>query len=47
MAPKKSTLPFVLILLFALFLAIGINLGEVSSVLEKAIRVCLSCMGIG
>jgi hypothetical protein len=47
MAPKKNIVPFVLIVLFALFLAIGINLGEVSSVLEKAIRVCLSCMGIG
>ena len=38
------------LLLAAFFLAlclVGINLGEVSVVLEKATRICLSCIGIG
>jgi hypothetical protein len=47
MAAKKRKLPFILVMLFLALLLIGINLGDVSSVFEKAIRVCLSCMGIG
>ena len=43
----KRKLPFILVMLFLALLVIGINLGDVSSVFEKAIRVCLSCMGIG
>jgi hypothetical protein len=38
------------LLLAALFLGLclaGINLGEVPAVLEKAARICLSCIGIG
>ncbi len=38
------------IILFCFFLAVmiaGLALGEFSSVLEKAITVCLSCIGIG
>jgi len=37
----------VLMLIFCLLLVIGINLGEVQVVLEKATRICLSCIGIG
>jgi hypothetical protein len=36
-----------LLIVFLVLLVLGINLGDVSSVFEKAIRVCLSCMGIG
>ena len=28
-------------------LLLGINSGEVAAVLEKATKICLSCMGIG
>ena len=47
MATVKRRLPFILVILFLVLLVIGINLGDVSWVFEKAIRVCLSCMGIG
>lgn len=39
--------PFLLLLLFLVLFLIGINMGEVSAVWEKAVRICLSCMGIG
>jgi len=38
---------FFLLLLFLLFFVIGINAGEVSVVWEKAVNICLSCIGIG
>ena len=50
MAPKKMkkrNLPFLLMILFALLIVLGINLDEVSAVIDKAIKICLSCMGIG
>jgi hypothetical protein len=50
MAPKKMkkrNLPFLLMILSALLIVLGINLGEVSAVVDKAIKICLSCMGIG
>jgi hypothetical protein len=47
MATVKRRVPFILVILFLVLVVIGINLGDVSSVFEKAIRVCLSCMGIG
>jgi len=34
-------------LVFLLLAIIGINVGEVPAVLEKATRLCLSCIGIG
>jgi len=34
-------------LIFCLCLLLGINLGEVQVVLEKATAICLSCIGIG
>lgn len=30
----------------AVFLILGVNRGEVGIVLEKAIRICLGCIGI-
>ena len=38
---------FLLLLLFLTFLVIGINTEEVATVWEKAVNICLSCIGIG
>ncbi|GAU09163.1 CD1871A family CXXC motif-containing protein [Desulfoplanes formicivorans] len=46
--PNRSTLISYLVLFFFLVLFIlGINLGEVDSVFEKGVAICLSCIGIG
>ncbi|HIJ89709.1 MAG: CD1871A family CXXC motif-containing protein [Desulfobulbaceae bacterium] len=39
--------PFVVIPAFLLLWLIGVATGEPSRVLEQAIQVCLSCIGIG
>ena len=39
--------PFWILLLFVVLFVLGINLGEVPVVLEKAVNLCLSCIGIG
>ena len=39
--------PFVTILIFLVMGMIGIMTGEVGRVLEQAVQVCLSCIGIG
>ena len=39
--------PFVTILLFLIMGIFGIMSGEVGRVLEQAVQVCLSCIGIG
>ena len=39
--------PFVTILFFLVMGMIGIMTGEVGRVLEQAVQVCLSCIGIG
>ena len=44
-ANKKT--PFGLIVLFLILLLLGINSGEVAVVLDKATKICLSCMGLG
>jgi len=44
---KIPTIPLTLLLVFCALLVIGINLGEVVVVLEKATELCLSCIGIG
>jgi len=45
---KKSgyKISYFLLVLFLILMVIGINLGEVEAVLEKAITICLSCIGI-
>ena len=39
--------PFIIILIFLGMGMIGILAGEVGRVLEQAVQVCLSCIGIG
>jgi len=48
---KKSkrvrAVPFITILFFLIMGILGIMTGEVNRVLEQAVQVCLSCIGIG
>jgi hypothetical protein len=39
--------PFITILFFLVMGMIGIMTGEVGRVLEQAVQVCFSCIGIG
>ena len=39
--------PFIIILFFLIMGVLGIMTGEVGRVLEQAVQVCLSCIGIG
>ncbi|MBW2501427.1 MAG: hypothetical protein JRD39_00680, partial [Deltaproteobacteria bacterium] len=39
--------PFVTILVFLIIGIMGIMTGEVKRVLDQAVQVCLSCIGIG
>lgn len=48
--PKKnkvSNLPFILLAAGIAMVITGISLGEHTRVLEQAISICLSCIGIG
>ncbi len=48
MKPDRLTLiRLFLLLLSVTFLIIGVFLGEYVSVLNKSIRICLECIGIG
>jgi hypothetical protein len=44
---KKRKLSILLFGLFVVLMIVGLSLGEYPSVLEKAISICLSCIGIG
>jgi len=44
---EKRISPFLLVLFFSLLIVAGINAGEVPAMLEKAVTICLSCIGIG
>lgn len=46
-AAKIRKAPFLVILGFMILGLIGIATGEPQRVLEQAVRVCLSCIGIG
>ncbi len=43
----KRKLPWILLAASLLVMTAGLLLGEYSSALEKAITVCLDCIGIG
>jgi len=43
----KRRLPFILFIVFAALLVVGLLWGEYKTVLEKAVTVCLDCIGIG
>jgi hypothetical protein len=43
----KRKLPYILLFLFAGIMVAGLLLGEFYTVLEQAITICLSCIGIG
>ncbi len=45
--PVKRRLPWVLLAISLGVMAVGLLLGEYRTVLEKAITVCLDCIGIG
>lgn len=39
--------PFALLFIFMIMLLAGIATGEPGRVLEQAVKICLSCIGIG
>jgi hypothetical protein len=43
----RRKLPWVLLVAFLGAMAAGLLLGEYKTVLEKAVTVCLDCIGIG
>ena len=43
----KRKLPWVLLMVFLGVMVAGLLLGEYKTVLEKAVTVCLDCIGIG
>ena len=44
---KRRKLPLFLFALFVVIMIAGLSFGEYAYVLEKAITICLSCIGIG
>jgi len=44
---KIRIAPFIAILVFLIMGILGIMTGEINRVLEQAVQVCLSCIGIG
>lgn len=44
---KKAAAQVLLLLLSAAFLVYGVMRGEADTVLNKAIKLCLECVGIG
>jgi len=43
----RRKLPWVLLIVFLGIMVAGLLLGEYKTVLEKAVTVCLDCIGIG
>lgn len=43
----KTKIPYILLVIFILFVIAGISLGEITKVLETAVNLCLGCIGIG
>ncbi|MGQ9721237.1 MAG: CD1871A family CXXC motif-containing protein [Candidatus Jordarchaeum sp.] len=44
---SKRWLPWGFLILGVLFLGLGLVSGEYESILEKAVTVCLECIGLG
>ena len=44
---KKQIIPLCLLLLGAVMIVLGILRDEHQTILEKAVRICLECIGIG
>lgn len=47
MRVKKSVLRFGALAVSAALIAAGLALGQHQEVLQKAVRICLECIGIG
>jgi len=47
MKRPRRKLPWVLLGLFLGLMIVGLAFGEYRTVLEKAVTVCLNCIGIG
>jgi len=43
----RRKLPWVMLTVFLVIMVAGLLLGEYKTVLEKAVTVCLDCIGIG
>ena len=43
----KRKLPWILLAAFLVLMAAGLLMGEYRTALEKAVTVCLDCIGIG
>jgi len=43
----KRKLPWILFAVSIALVLVGLKLGEYATVLEKAVTVCLDCIGIG
>lgn len=43
----KKSIPYLLLILSIVFIIIGAYRGEIDTVIAKAIRICLECVGIG
>ncbi len=44
---KKALRAYIVFVVFALLFVLGLNFKEYEAVLEKAIKICFSCVGIG
>ncbi|UCE40537.1 MAG: hypothetical protein JSV17_13930 [Candidatus Aminicenantes bacterium] len=44
---KRRKLPLIIFVVFVVIMIAGLSLGEYAYVLEKAVTICLSCIGIG
>ena len=44
---KRRITPFLLLLLSAVLIAVGAAMGQGGTVMAKAVRICMECVGIG